>query len=163
MKKTTKLLKIFSIAVLVLIGNFCAAQTKVIVYQIDGGLNEYFCSDNGKLTFDETNLVIDNGNGNVVNMARSNVRKIVFAEDTSTDVTLIGNIGQVSVFPNPASDFIQITGGIEETFLLTIISVEGKTMLSGQYSVGDKINIGFLPKGMYIAKLNNSRIKIIKN
>jgi hypothetical protein len=148
--------------VLTLIGNFCLAQTKVVVYQIGGEQNEYVCSENGKFTFDETNLIIDNGNGNVVNVVRSNIRKIVLIDETSAATSTIVSPTSVVVFPNPAGDFIQIAGVDEETFSLTIVSVEGKTMLSGQYAKDEKINVGFLPKGFYIAKLKNLQIKIIK-
>jgi hypothetical protein len=162
MKKRWNLLKIFSVAVLMLIGNFGWAQTKVIVYQIGGEQNEYVCSENGKLTFDETNLIIDNGNGNVTNVARTNILKIIFVDESTLAISPVLITHSVTVFPNPAGDFIQIAGLDEETFLLTIVSVDGKMMLSGQYAKDEKINVSFLPKGLYIAKLNHSQVKLIK-
>ncbi|SDX77483.1 Por secretion system C-terminal sorting domain-containing protein [Lutibacter oricola] len=68
----------------------------------------------------------------------------------------------VNVFPNPTSDFIQISGLIEDEKYI-IYSVLGEELKNGVISSKEKIGIQHLNKGMYFLKLENGNtLKFIK-
>lgn len=71
---------------------------------------------------------------------------------------------EISVYPNPGTDFITITSK-EEFKKVTVSSLEGKTVLTAEHS--RNIDISKLPKGVYIlqGELKNGTVvskKIIK-
>ncbi len=83
--------------------------------------------------------------------------------DTSTlsdaDVGLRSNI---NVYPNPTVNYIAITG-LNEANNYTIYNVLGKKMLQGNTTNNNKIDVKFLDKGLYLLKMENSKIvKFIK-
>ncbi len=65
---------------------------------------------------------------------------------------------KLSVFPNPARDFItiQIPGVAEGQ--IRIIGLDGKTQFDKKVSFHDPINIGDLPKGLYILEVESGSI-----
>lgn len=72
-------------------------------------------------------------------------------------------IANVSIFPNPSKDFIQISG-ITTPLNYKIYNTLGKIVLDGKYSVGDKINIQNLSNNAYFLKLENGyTTKFIKD
>lgn len=68
--------------------------------------------------------------------------------------------GKLSVFPNPATDYIQLTGANEVNEII-IYNVVGKRMISFEYMDGEKYAIGELPNGMYLIQFVDRNNKII--
>ena len=68
----------------------------------------------------------------------------------------------VVLLPNPAHDYFTISSGSTESLQVKIYSAEGKLMLAGTYAPGANIAVGNLPGGMYIAYINNTPYKLIK-
>lgn len=69
---------------------------------------------------------------------------------------------KISVYPNPAYDFILIN--VKQPTHYTISDIFGKTILKGIISSDNQqINIENLPDGMYFVNINNQIVKIIKN
>lgn len=60
----------------------------------------------------------------------------------------------ISVFPNPASDYIQMAPGMASE-LFTVINAGGTVMCRGIVSEQGSIDIRSLPNGCYILQLNN--------
>ena len=67
----------------------------------------------------------------------------------------------ISLYPNPATDYFQITG-IEGTAFLTISDLHCKVLLSKRVIENEKISVSILPKGVFIAKINTSGFTIEK-
>lgn len=59
-----------------------------------------------------------------------------------------------SIYPNPTSDIITISG--INNFSITIFDLNGRVVYHNS-TPDSKIDIGFLPKGMYIIKLNTTK------
>lgn len=68
--------------------------------------------------------------------------------------------GKLSIFPNPATDYIQLTGTNEVT-QINIYNVVGERMLSYDYMEGEKYPVSELPNGMYLVQLISGKAKII--
>jgi len=59
-----------------------------------------------------------------------------------------------SIYPNPTSDIITVSG--INNFSITIFDLNGRVVYHNS-TPDSKIDIGFLPKGMYIIKLNTTK------
>ncbi len=66
----------------------------------------------------------------------------------------------ISIFPNPASDFIGLSDS-ENVKQLIVFNVVGRKMKSFMVSEGEKYNISELPKGMYLVQILDLNNKII--
>lgn len=67
---------------------------------------------------------------------------------------------KISLYPNPATDCVQITG-IEGTASLKISNLHCKTFLNKEITGDEIICLKALPKGMYIAKIT-SESKVVE-
>lgn len=68
----------------------------------------------------------------------------------------------VNVYPNPSSDFLQLSN-LDETTGFNIYSMEGKLLQNGAVVPGDKINIVGLNSGMYLLQLSQgTTFKFVK-
>ena len=70
-----------------------------------------------------------------------------------------GNADKVRIFPNPAKEYITITGGTEAAY--TIATVTGVTVQSGILN-GEPVYIGALPTGFYLMKAGTQTLTFIK-
>ncbi|MGH1519006.1 T9SS type A sorting domain-containing protein [Chryseobacterium sp. JK1] len=69
---------------------------------------------------------------------------------------------ELSVYPNPATDFIQVAG-VEKTQKYIIYTVAGNQANEGNISENGKIDVHYLVSGVYVLKLENGRsVKFIK-
>jgi len=72
------------------------------------------------------------------------------------------NVQKVSIYPNPASEFLMIDSNLE--LPLEIYDLQGKIVLRGlQSQYPAKINISSLQNGIYILKIGSASRKWIKN
>jgi DNA-binding beta-propeller fold protein YncE len=70
---------------------------------------------------------------------------------------------KVILFPNPANNFIQVSG-INKLEKYSIYDYLGKKVINGIISSNEKINIKTLTNGVYFLKLNNGhKVKFIKS
>ena len=69
----------------------------------------------------------------------------------------------INLFPNPAVDFVQISG-LTKTKNYEVYNILGKRVLEGTISDNQKINIQNFTNGLYFLKLGNENIlKLIKD
>lgn len=68
---------------------------------------------------------------------------------------------QVTLYPNPVKDFLQISALSEQTSY-QIHSLTGAIVKKGIVSQGDKINVRTLPKGIYILHIESAKLKFVK-
>lgn len=72
------------------------------------------------------------------------------------------NKSAVNFFPNPSSDFVQVSG-LKKNEIFEIYTVSGDKLISGQVSNGEKIDIKKLVPGVYLLKFKNGKTtKLIK-
>jgi len=76
------------------------------------------------------------------------------------------NLSKVSIFPNPATDFVEITGDQEFTSY-SIYNISGQQVLLGNLSNEQRLDISSLSLGMYFIELQgdsgvSQALKLIK-
>ena len=89
-----------------------------------------------------------------------------FSYERSTDQTLsfdeFKTIGKLKLFPNPASEYIYISG-LQSHADYTIYNLSGSSFLNGSISNNERIDIKNFPAGLYFLKLfNENTIKFVK-
>jgi hypothetical protein len=84
-----------------------------------------------------------------------------FARATGLKNTI--NESLITIFPNPASTFLQINSNIENV-KVSIISIDGKTVIAPYLlkNNAEKLNISHLSKGVYFVHLNTENQSLIK-
>jgi len=82
-------------------------------------------------------------------------------EEIKTSVLFKEHRPAISIYPNPTTDFFQITG-IEDTALLTISDLHCRVLLTKKIIENEKISVSILPKGVFIAKISTSGFIIEK-
>lgn len=74
--------------------------------------------------------------------------------EMTTDIKQIPEF-QISIYPNPATDFIQFSG-LNGTTKIEIHNLSGKLLgFNSYYSTSHRIDISTLPKGIYLLKVHN--------
>ena len=68
---------------------------------------------------------------------------------------------QLSIYPNPISDSFRI-GGITENTVVTILDMNGKTVLKRTVAPDETVWVGNLPNGIYFVTVNGKTVKMIK-
>jgi hypothetical protein len=75
------------------------------------------------------------------------------------------NLNQVSIFPNPATDFVQVTGDLLFTSY-SIYNISGQQVLSGSLKDDHKIEVLSLTSGVYLLNLEShdtsETLKLVK-
>ncbi|QJP34131.1 T9SS type A sorting domain-containing protein [Nonlabens sp. Ci31] len=76
------------------------------------------------------------------------------------------SVNQVSIFPNPATDFVEITGDLSFTSY-SIYNISGQQVLSGSIDGDNRIDVLFLTSGVYFIELQgdsgvSQALKLIK-
>ena len=67
---------------------------------------------------------------------------------------------QISIYPNPVSEVLNISGGLSNSTKLSILSLKGDVLYSSDFS--PKVNISYLPSGSYILKLEKESVVLRK-
>lgn len=70
----------------------------------------------------------------------------------------------IRIYPNPASDFIQIVaqGDISGKVLIEIISLDGRKIRESKQMISELLNISDIPAGTYVLKISAGNIKLTK-
>jgi hypothetical protein len=114
-----------------------------------------------KLTFTADDLVLNYQAGLVENIAKAEIRKVVFG--TSTSVKPLNLLNTIQVYPNPTREFITIKNIPDTPLQVVVYSITGSQVLNVQMnSSNQQINVSNLPNGLYYLKVNNQVIKFTK-
>ncbi|MFL0076450.1 M43 family zinc metalloprotease [Tenacibaculum maritimum] len=70
------------------------------------------------------------------------------------------DVTNLSIYPNPAIDYIYIKGDKKSFLSIQIFSLQGKKI--GHFTNTDRISVQHLPKGTYLLKINTSKDSIIR-
>lgn len=156
---------ILLLTVLCLSSYMTKAQCGVVVTLTSGTSTTYNVDSTGKLYIENGNLMVQESPGAAIQSnAVSNIRKITFTAYTNITTGVkytASRSSQYSLYPNPTNDYITIAG-IKEKVSVWVLSVEGKIMLSGNYSSGDNIDVSTLSSGAYVIRIDNSTLKFVK-
>ena len=80
-------------------------------------------------------------------------KRIVEEEEKPGDKTAIEEVmAKVSIYPNPANDFLFVNG-ISGEFDYEILDIAGKIQAAG--TANKRIGVGSLPKGLYIVRIKD--------
>jgi len=114
-----------------------------------------------KITFTSSDLILNYQAGTAENVAKSDIRKLVFS--STTGVNQINAVKTLQVYPNPAYEFIQVKNIPDASYIATIYSITGSQVLSIRiYTISQQIDISSLSKGLYFLKINNQITKFTK-
>jgi hypothetical protein len=116
-----------------------------------------------KITVSEINTILNYNNGVQAAFADLVIRKFVFSSTTTASETVLDDSKSISIYPNPASNYIQLKNLPSDTFTLVIYRPDGSMVLSTQLnSATTTVDISTLAKGFYLLKVNNQAIKLMK-
>ncbi len=115
-----------------------------------------------KITFSNNDLVLNYLIKVPESIAKSDIRKLFFSEATGIK-SIVTDTKLITVYPNPANDFITLKNIPEGRCLVSIYSITGSKITSLYVSGDDQqINVSNFSKGLYLLKVNNQVSKFIK-
>lgn len=87
------------------------------------------------------------------------IDKLVAAPSVPNSVATISTTADISIYPNPATDYIQING----SGVVSLYTTNGTTVYSNSnYQADTRIDLSQLPSGIYFVKINNQTQRFIK-
>ncbi|MGC3979415.1 MAG: T9SS type A sorting domain-containing protein [Paludibacteraceae bacterium] len=137
------------------------SQSSINIVRANGGTQTFSLTATSKVYFSDSNLMY---NETGLSVPISDIIKLTFTLSTSTeDVGIDNNSNVISVYPNPASDYIALKNLPEKSPQINIYSTTGVLIVSFQMnSSSETINVSALPKGVYLVKVNSLTAKFIK-
>lgn len=136
----------------------------IVLKQPGGGEVSELLSNVRSLTFLNGNMLFNYYDGASSSYNISSISVLYFNSEATgvDDISVSGSSGNITVYPNPASDIISFKNAPQESFYISVFRVDGKLVLNKQVSSGSNFNISNLESGVYIIKVNNQAIKFIK-
>ena len=128
-----------------------SAQSMAIRMQ-DGSEETIGLSTLGKITFSNSNLLVNQATGTTESFSLSNIRKIYFKSlPTGTDENqLTGNTNSLFFYPNPVNNIIYLTNIPENISIVKIYRMDGTLILQKQISSNNiSLDVSMLGKGFY--------------
>lgn len=142
-------------------GAFADLKTELTVVEFGSNSTVYKIDESGELTFEEKFLVIkENGNSEAKKLTLENISKLLIKEASAVN-DLNSDSQSISLYPNPASSEIFISG-IEGRQTVEIYSISGVLVMKSVVENGSAININNLRQGVYIVKVDGKTVKLCK-
>jgi len=139
---------------------FGTAQTTTVEVHLQGGGSQsYEMGSTGKLYFQNDYLYIDDGLNTPYSIQVSNIAKMLFSYDASIEDI---ETTTCKVYPNPVSSFLKISSSDTDVNDYQLYTIDGRTLMAGRCQNDETINVGSLPKGLYLLKVNGQTFKITK-
>ena len=70
-------------------------------------------------------------------------------------------VESISVFPNPAIDYIQLSGRSDRIRTIGIYSMVGRSVRQFQVNGEDRYYVADLPNGMYLIQMMDSNMQVV--
>lgn len=136
-----------------------------VVYQIE----DAFDTDIAEIAVDENTLTITgkkDGNLALVVSATQKGKKQFVRLPVTVDSSIVGmekmEMAQVSIYPVPVTNLLTVAS-VFDNYSLEVVSVNGTTVLRQDNNSGiSTINVGGLEKGVYILKISNDKLTVMK-
>ena len=98
----------------------------------------------------------------ITNTSRNDGKNDVGAYEYSPHSNIVLNTSfEIKVFPNPASDHLNIVIQEGQNLSYEINSISGQTVQSGKLSGNDLIELNGIASGIYILKINHSKVSML--
>lgn len=138
------------------------AQTPILeVFKWDNTKVQVGLSDLGKITFSGSDMVLNLKSGELNTIPTGDIRNLVF--NTVSSVPNAVSVKTLSVYPNPAQDYIRIEHVQGEHQQLSIFSLSGQVLHNILLSEGEnQIDIRHLHRGIYLVKVGTQVTKFTK-
>lgn len=144
-----------------LLGGILMAQQSIVnVTSTNGQRAEITLGAEGVMIIDGDNLDIRNSDGGMIQFNMDDIRNISFSEGEMSinDVPAL----QLSVYPNPTSGQMRVSGIGSVAQEVNIFNLEGRKVMSGRYADGATIDLSRLSSGIYLMQCGKSVTKISK-
>lgn len=155
----TKLFKALFLVVFYTAGCIVSLATNVLILQNDGTTKSTSISDISKITFSNGSINYSLKNGNSESTLISLISKITFDNSGSVSTTL--GDAKISLYPNPAKDYVSVSG-IDGPTTVEIFSLSGSQVIKETVDNNSTVDVSALPSGMYLVKFNGHTLKLIK-
>lgn len=137
------------------------AQNSIFIKLNNGTQNSVVLSSLNKITFSSANMFLNLNNATTNSFAISDINKITFG--LSAGINDVENESKLSVFPNPASDFIKIKNLPAEESMITVYRIDGAIVMQRSLSFASpSIDISGLSTGLYLIRIGNQTLKFTK-
>lgn len=135
-----------------------SVEVRTLVTLNNGEEQLYVFNEEDQLAFEgqETLLITNLGTTYRINI--DDIRKIEFVDVTSTSET---TTDLPFFYPNPAERYITI-GNIEDNQTVNVYSLEGRLLLEKQVNANEPIDLGKLPPGLYVLRILEKNLKLLK-
>lgn len=146
----------------VCLGMTAMAQVNVSLTMTDNSSQSHTIGQSGGIYFNNGTMTVRSGltSDDAVSYTTANIRSMVFSEMTAINRT--ASASQIRLFPNPTNGVFTISGIGDEQQSMTIYNMLGKIVKKQLCSNGTHIDISEQPKGVYIIRIGNQTIKIVK-
>lgn len=156
--KMTRKIGIMAIA-LFTFGAMVHAQNSVSIIDKSGKITGLSLSNDGKLYFENDNLMIKKSASDAVQTyALANIKKIVFTELSGLNDVEMENI---AIFPNPTTDNVYVAYA-KEGDKAELYTWNGLLLATKSYSTDNGVSLSEYPIGLYILRINGQSFKISK-
>lgn len=138
------------------------AQNSLILHLFGDSKKSIELNSINKITFSSGNMIVDIKGNSSESIGISDIKLMSFGV-----VSGIGAIGKderrLSIFPNPASNFINVSKLFPQELELNIISLDGRCLLQKTITRDTEvIDISSLKSGVYLLKSEGLTLKLIK-
>lgn len=145
---------------------FLFSQKNLIVKYRDNTETTIMVSSLKKITFSEGDIFFNMHDGSNPSSSIASIRKLYLEEDIKTGIDSNTEYGELLVYPNPATDFINVkTVNDVENTQIEIFDMNGRLIkVIDSIKKNNPISILELPKGVYFLRVSssNNTVKFIK-
>lgn len=142
---------------------FSFAQSGVKITFYTATESNYNIDATGKLYFSGDNLLVkETSTSNDVTIPISIIQKITLTSFVLATSEVGANNSQLTLYPNPSTDFIKIKAKNTEKLIVKIFSMSGQLLLKGNYLSDESIDVSSLKSGVYLIQANDSTFKLMK-
>jgi hypothetical protein len=139
-----------------------AGAQNLAVRKTDGSELIVSLSQIQRITFPGNNLALNYVSGSSDLFSLSLVGRIYFTTKTTGADVLEEPASTISVYPNPAKNYLNIAN-VSGATTIAIFRIDGSKVFEDKAEQGKTtIGISSLPAGMYLLKANNQVVKFIK-
>lgn len=159
--KNKSLIMLFMLLIVNSITVLTAQNTSLEIKKTDNSELKASLSSIQKISFSDSDIVINYTSGNTDYVAVNQINKIIFGTISGLNNVYLSQ-NDITVYPNPATEFISLKN-VTANQKLSIYSVSGVEILTHKINVLDeKIDINQLKQGIYIIRVDNRTIKFTK-
>ncbi len=142
-------------------GAFAEVKTELTVVDFNSKTHTYMVDDSGEISFEEKVLVVkESVNSKAESLKLADISKLL-VKDISAVHNLSSDSQSISLYPNPASSEVFISG-IEGKQTVEIYSISGVLVMKASVENGSAVNISSLRQGIYIVKVDGKTVKLCK-